>query len=100
MVTISLSETSVAYLAAAGIISALVFFAKRNQKQGWRRQRINIYDAQINAANRAFVSSSTPAVSDQSLQHLNDLAHLREALTLNGEPQSPQKETNKSNVLA
>jgi hypothetical protein len=100
MVTISLSDTSLAYLAAVALIGALVFLAKRNQKQGWRRQRISWVEAQSNAAARAFTVPDKQIMSDQPLQHLGDLNRLRESLTVHGEPQAPQKETIKSNVLA
>jgi len=100
MVTISLSDTTLAYLAAAALIGTLVFLALRNQKQGWRKQRVSWVEARSNAALRAFTIPDKRILSEQPLQHVGDLNRLREALTVHGEPQSPEKETIKSNVLA
>ena len=109
MSLLSLPDLSVAYIAAAGTVGLLVVLAKRNQKQGWRKQRISWDEAQILAAQRAFAAplnpSAAPAIRDVPLQHLGDLSRLQEALTGHGEPTSPaapsrpSKEV-KANVLA
>ena len=103
MVTISLSDTSLAYMAAVGLITTLLFLAKRNQKQGWRKQRSSFMETQFAAANRAFARPQ-PAIASES--HLADLGRLQQALNAHGEPKAPQspthgtQESNKSNVLA
>jgi hypothetical protein len=97
MLQLSLPDLSLAYIVAAGTVGSLILLAKRNQKQGWRKQRISWNQPQILAAQRAFATSVnrpparplTPVMSDVSLQHLGDLSRLREALTANGEPTSP-----------
>jgi hypothetical protein len=101
MVTISLSETSIAYMAAAVIISSLTYLAKRNQKQGWRKQRISWQEVQNIAAERAFASAPIPQA--QPLEHYGDLSRLQGALIANGTPTRPEvskAEPVKKNVLA
>ena len=63
-----------AYIAAAGTIGSLILLAKRNQKQGWRKQRISWNQPQILAAQRAFAASINPVAGSSA--HASDIGQL------------------------
>jgi len=70
-------ELSVAYLTAATLIGGLFFLARRNQKQGWRKQR---------GAWGEVPSIEAPAVVEtrfqSPLEHFSDLKRLQHALAM------------------
>ena len=85
-------------LIAAGTILFLYLAAKQNRKQGWRRRRVSLFEAALQAFQR-------PQESPLPEAHLGDLSRLRQALLSNGEPIQPEAgkaaaESKKSGVLA
>jgi hypothetical protein len=70
-------ELPIAYLAAALMIGALLFLARQNRRQGWRRQR--------DAWGQALVDSALTSVKarvDPPLEHFSDLARLQHSLAV------------------
>jgi hypothetical protein len=97
-------QLSFAYLLAAGLISALLLLARRNRRQGWRRQRGVWLQVQAEAALRTVEAAGTgaPAPRLDDFGHLEDLGRLHQALVDRGVAQAPAPEEKplKSNVLA
>ncbi len=76
-------ELLLAYSVAAALISVLVVMAKRNRRQGWRKQRGQWVDVELSAATRAFEAKETPS-------HMGDLGRLQQSLTAFGQSTSPE----------
>jgi hypothetical protein len=68
-------ELAFAYLTAGALITGLFFMARRNQKQGWRRDRGVWWDVQTAATVTAYEPRQAPP-----LQHLGDLVCLQQSL--------------------
>jgi hypothetical protein len=68
-------ELSGAYLIAAALIGGLIFLARRNQKQGWRRPRRAMWEASSQAAR-----TSNDAWVDVPIEHFSDLLRLQQSL--------------------
>ncbi len=68
-------ELTLAYLAAAALISGLIFMARRNQKQGWRKPREIWRQAPAPMEVRA----------EPGLAHLGDLGRLQQSLATESE---------------
>jgi len=94
-------QLSFAYLLAAGLISVLLLLARRNRRQGWRRQRSFWLQVPTEAALRT-VDAGAPAQRSPDFGHLGDLGRLRESLVAHGTPvtPSPAEKPLKPNVLA
>ena len=94
-------QLSFAYLLAAALICVLLLLARRNRRQGWRRQRGVWLQVQAEAALRTV---ETPSAAAPAFGHLGDLGRLHQALVAQGAPQSPapapEEKPLKSNVLA
>jgi hypothetical protein len=78
-------ELSLAYLAAAVLIGGVFLLARRNQKQGWHKQRRVWGQAQSTEAIASFEVGIDPAV-----EHFSDLARLQQSLA--AESEAVQKE--------
>ena len=68
-------QLTLAYLFAAVLMLILVLLARRNQRQGWRKQR-----------GEFFKVSESPALP---AEHQGDLGRLQQSLSAYGEPISP-----------
>jgi len=90
MPQINPSDLALAYLFAGAVIVLLLFFAKQNQKQGWKKRRGSWYESRATAAMQPFTASAEPAVSNAVLHHIGDLSRLRSALAVHGEPTRPE----------
>lgn len=92
------TQLSLAYLSATGLIAALVLLALWNRKQGWRKRRGAWLEDQAEAALRAF---ELPP-QDEELSHFADLSRLHQSLVAHGAPQQPEpaEKPLKSSVLA
>ncbi len=91
-------DLSWSYLIAAGTILFLYLAAKQNRKQGWRRRRVSLFEAALEAFEQ-------PQESRLPEAHLGDLSRLSQALLSHGEPIQPEAgkapaESQKSGVLA
>lgn len=97
-------QLSFAYLLAAGLIATLFLLARRNRRQGWRRQRGVWLQVQAEAALRTVEAPSAGAPSPDlgDFGHLGDLGRLQESLVAHGAPvtPAPAEKPLKSNVLA
>lgn len=80
------SDLSSFYIISAGTIVFLFLAAKRNRKQGWRRQRICFHEAALQAFTRPHASPSADATAD----HLGGLVRLCASLLSHGEPIRPE----------
>jgi hypothetical protein len=81
-ISTAMLELSLAYLFAAAIIAVLVVLAKRNQQQGWRKQRGQWMNVELTAA---------PALETwQDPSHMGDLTRLHQSLTVDGQPTRPE----------
>jgi hypothetical protein len=73
-------ELSGAYLVATALIGCMIFFARRNQKQGWRRMRRSLWEAPP-MARRAPVEAQL----DVPFEHFSDLRRLQQSLAAESE---------------
>lgn len=85
-------ELSLAYLFAAVLIGGLIGLARRNQRQGWRRDRSSTFEHQSSLALQLFYARQEVPASNGPLQHLSDLARLQRALAEDGQAVSPSKQ--------
>lgn len=83
-------ELSLAYLFAAALIGGLILLARRNQRQGWRKERRSWFEVQSATAVQAFGRREAESAPTGPLQHLADLARLQEALTSEGATKRPE----------
>ncbi len=83
-------ELLLAYLFAAALIGGLVVLARRNQRQGWRKERRSWFEVQSAAAVQAFGRTEVESAPGGPLQHLADLSRLQEALTADGATNQPE----------
>lgn len=99
---LSFADLSGAYVAAAGLIATLLLLARRNRRQGWRRQRGVWLQVQAEAALRTVEAPAEEAQPLGDLGHLGDLGRLQESLVAHGAPVTPARGEKplKSNVLA
>lgn len=99
---LSFADLSAAYVAAAGLIATLLLLARRNRRQGWRRQRGVWLQVQVEAALRTVQAPAEEAQPSGDLGHLGDLGRLQESLVAHGTPVTPApgEKPLKSNVLA
>ena len=95
-------QLSIAYLAAAALISTLVLLARRNRREGWRRQRGVWLEARARAALGTIEAPAAVVRHSDYQGHLDDLGRLHQALSAHGVPQAPEpvEKPLKSNVLA
>jgi hypothetical protein len=85
-----LTQLSLAYLFALGLIGGLVLLARRNQEQGWQKRRGVLLDVQSAAARDAFAARKHSPLEDVPLTHLGDLERLHQSLVSHREPQKEQ----------
>lgn len=83
-------ELSLAYLFAAALIGGLVLLARRNQRQGWRKERRSWFEVRSATAVQAFGRTEVESAPSGPLQHLADLARLQEALSAGSETNRPE----------
>jgi hypothetical protein len=84
-----MTQLSLAYLFAAGLIAGLVLLARRNEEQGWHSQHGAGFEVR-SAAARAFEAREDPPAPQAPLKHLGDLERLYHSLIAYGEPQRPE----------
>jgi hypothetical protein len=70
-------ELSGAYLVATALIGCMIFFARRNQKQGWRRVRRSLWEAPP-MARRAPVEAQLDVPFEQSLAAESETVRVEE----------------------
>jgi hypothetical protein len=93
MTQFTFPDLPAAYLFAGAVIGLLLYFARRNQQQGWRKQRVSWYSSRANASVDAFKSRGEPEVEHEQLHHLGDLARLRQSLVAHGKSTRPETAT-------
>jgi hypothetical protein len=81
-------QLSFAYLFAALVIAGLYLLARRNRKQGWRKQREVPYQ-----------EAPYQEAIELPVDHFADLSRLHQALIAHGEPTRPEP-AKKPSVLA
>ena len=91
-----LTQLSVAYLFAIGLIGGLLLLARRNQEQGWQKRRGVFFDVESAAAREAFAARKHSPLEDVPLGHLGDLERLHQSLVSHPVSQAQREQHERS----
>jgi hypothetical protein len=91
-----MTQLSLAYVFAIGVIGGLVLLARRNQQQGWQKRRGVFLDVQSAAARDAFAARKHSPFEDVPLAHLGDLERLHQSLVSHRVSQAQKEQHERS----